>query len=75
MDVNIILLILFLFRISFYGKLNYRKFFYVFFLKKKVVVYIVSVLKDCEIVLYREDLFRIYLKIDEWYNFRIINEK
>lgn len=46
-----------------------------FFLKKKAVVHTASVPKDCEIVSYREDLLRIYLKIDERHNFRITNEK
>lgn len=77
MDVNITLLILLSSRTPLHGKLNYRKFIYVFFffLKKKAVVHTASVPKDCEIVSYREDLLRIYLKIDERHNFRITNEK
>lgn len=75
MDVNITLLILLSSRTPLHGKLNYRKFLYVFFLKKKAVVHTASVPKDCEIVSYREDLLRIYLKIDERHNFRITNVK
>lgn len=76
MYVNITLLILLSSRTPLHGKLNYRKFIYVFFfLKKKAVVHTASVPKDCEIVSYREDLLRIYLKIDERHNFRITNEK
>lgn len=76
MYVNITLLILLSSRTPLHGKLNYRKFL-CFFLKKKAVVHttIYSVPKDCEIVSYREDLLRIYLKIDERHNFRITNEK
>lgn len=74
MDVNITLLILLSSRTPLHGKLNYRKFL-CFFLKKKAVVHTASVPKDCEIVSYREDLLRIYLKIDERHNFRITNEK
>lgn len=76
MDVNITLLILLSSRTPLHGKLNYRKFLYVFFFKEEsCCAHSYSVPKDCEIVSYREDLLRIYLKIDERHNFRITNEK
>lgn len=57
MDVNITLLILLSSRTPLHGKLNYRKFIYVFFLKKKAVVHTAIVFQKIVKLFHTEKIY------------------